>query len=280
MKRRVLLAALLIAASGSACPASGGGPLRAELPPFLSAGVPVSPQITGGDDGRIVSGRALIYGGGYDHREIPLSGENGFAFTWDGTFPDGQGSCPAPAGGYFLSLELTDRDGSTATADSRIYVPEAGPDGETPEYIRFDIRGKLERIDGMSVTVDGTEYSAATFSRIARDLRPGSRVTGSGRAYPGTGKVYVENLEREPGTRFTFTGTADDIGDDYAVIGGTLMFTDAETVRYCPLIGRGDEVYGVYVMENGRRMITEYGPAECGAEADLRTGYGFAEIVR
>ena len=238
----------------------------------------------------IESARAFVYGGGYDHRDIELSSRNNYAFRWDGTFPkdeireteDGEtviveGSVDAPAGWYWLTIEVTDVDGNISCYNSRIHAGESVPQAEpvkAPEYTSFDISGKVNAMDSVSVTVSGTRYMLADFSRIEAGIGENSRVDGKGRAYSKENVLVVESLQAVSETLTPFSGLVDDLGSDYVIIDGHAFIIDSETQRYCADIRTGDYVSGLYRTENRTMVMTEFGPLSCERTEAERTDSG------
>ena len=238
----------------------------------------------------IESARAFVYGCGYDHRDIELSANNNYAFRWDGTFPkdeireteDGEtviieGSVEAPAGWYWLTIEVTDVDGKINCYNTRIHAGDSTPQAEpakAPEYTSFDIRGKVNGMDSVSVTVSGTKYMLADFSRIEAGINENTRVIGKGRAYTKENVLVVETLQAVRETLTPFSGLVDDLGTDYVIIDGHALSIDSETQRYCEDIRTGDYVSGLYRTENGTMIVTEFGPLSCERSEITRTDTG------
>ena len=238
----------------------------------------------------IESARAFVYGRGYDHRDIELSARDNYAFRWDGTFPkdeireteDGEtviieGSIEAPAGWYWLTIEVTDVDGNISCYNSRIHAGESKPQAEqvkAPEYTAFDISGKVNGIDSGSVTVEGTRYMLADFSRIEAGIAENTRVIGKGRAYTKENVLVVESLQAVRETLTPFSGVVDDLGNDYVIIDGHVLAIDGETQFYCEDTRTGDYVSGLYRPENGTMVVTEFGPLSCERSGIERTDTG------
>ena len=238
----------------------------------------------------IKSARAFVYGRGYDHRDIELSARNNYAFRWDGTFPkdefreteDGEtvvieGSVEAPEGWYWLTIEVTDVDGNINCYNTRIHAGESTPQAEpvkAPDYTVFDISGKVNGMDSVSVTVSGTRYMLADFSRIEAGITENTRVTGKGRAYTKENVLVVETLQAVKETLTPFSGLVDDLGFDYVIIDGYAMAIDSETQRYCEDIRTGDYVSGLYRTENGTMIAAEFGPLSCDRNEITRTDTG------
>ena len=238
----------------------------------------------------IESARAFVYGKGYDHRDIELSALNNYAFRWDGTFPkdelreteDGEtlivkGSVEAPAGWYWLTIEVTDVDGNISCYNTRIHSGESTPQAEpikAPEYTSFDISGKVNGMDSVSVTVSGTRYMLADFSRIESGIGENTSVIGKGRAYTKENVLVVETLQTVKETLTPFSGLVDDLGTDYVIIDGHVLVIDSETQRYCEDIRTGDYVSGLYRTENGKMIATEFGPLSCERDEITRTDTG------
>ena len=241
----------------------------------------------------IESARAFVYGRGYDHRDIELSARNNYTFRWDGTFPkneireteDGEtmtveGSIEAPAGWYWLTIEVTDVDGNINCYNSRIHAGESTSQSEpvkAPEFTVFDISGKVNGIDSASVTVSGTRYMLADFSRVETGIGENTRVIGKGRAYTKENVLVVETLQAVKETLTPFSGLVDDLGADYVIIDGHALVIDAETQRYCEDIRTGDYVSGLYRTENGTMIAAEFGPLSCERNEITRTDTGIVE---
>ena len=238
----------------------------------------------------IESARAFVYGRGYDHRDIELSARNNYAFRWDGTFPkdeireteDGEtvvieGSVEAPEGWYWLTIEVTDVDGNISCYNTRIHAGDSTPQAEpvrAPEYTSFDISGKVNGMDSVSVTVSGTRYMLADFSRIEAGIGENTKVTGKGRAYTKENVLVVETLQAVKETLTPFSGLMDDMGTDYVIIDGHALSIDGETQRYCEDIRIGDYVSGLYRTENGTMIASEFGPLSCERNGAERTDTG------
>ncbi len=241
----------------------------------------------------IESARAFVYGRGYDHRDIELSARNNYAFRWDGTFPkdeireteDGEtviieGSVEAPEGWYWLTIEVTDVDGNINCYNTRIHAGESTPQAEpvkVPEYTSFDISGKVNGMDSVSVTVSGTRYMLADFSRIEAGIGENTKVIGKGRAYTKENVLVVETLQAVKETLTPFSGLVDDLGSDYVIIDGHALTIDCETQRYCEDIRTGDYVSGLYRTENGMMIAAEFGPLSCDRNEITRTDTGIVE---
>ena len=237
--------------------------------------------------------RAFVYGRGYDHRDIELSARNNYAFRWDGTFPkdeireneDGktvvvEGSVEAPEGWYWLTIEVTDVDGNISCYNTRIHAGESAPQAEpvkAPEYTVFDISGKVNGMDSVSVTVFGTRYMLADFSRIEAGIGENTRVIGKGRAYTKENVLVVETLQAVKETLTPFSGLVDDMGTDYVIIDGHALAINSETQRYCEDIRNGDYVSGLYRTENGTMIVAEFGPLSCERNEITRTDTGIVE---
>ncbi len=238
----------------------------------------------------IGSARAFVYGRGYDHREIELSAGNDYAFRWDGTFPkdeireteDGEtviieGSVEAPAGWYWLTIEVSDDNGNISCYNSRINAGEKEPHAEpamAPEYTAFNISGKVNAMDSVSITVSGNKYMLADFSRIEAGIGENTRVTGKGRAYTKENVMVVESLQAVRETLTPFSGLVDDLGADYVIIDGHALAVTSETHRYCEDIRTGDYVSGLYRTENGTMTAAEFGPLSCERNEITRTDTG------
>ncbi|MBQ6342255.1 MAG: hypothetical protein IJI41_03925 [Anaerolineaceae bacterium] len=238
----------------------------------------------------IESARAFVYGGGYDHRNIEMSALNNYAFRWDGTFPkdeireteDGEtviieGSVETPAGWYWLTIEVTDVDGNISCYNTRIHAGDSAPQAEpekAPEFTTFDISGKVNGMDSVSVTVSGTRYMLADFSRIEAGIGENNRVIGKGRAYTKENVLVVETLQAVKETLTPFSGLVDDLGSDYVIIDGHALVVDSETQCYCEDIRTGDYVSGLYRTENGTMVVTEFGPLSCERSGIERTDTG------
>ena len=240
----------------------------------------------------IESARAFVYGRGYDHRDIELSAVNNYAFRWDGTFPkdeireteDGEtiiveGSVDAPEGWYWLTIEVTDKDGIIQCYNSRIRVgtPEQPVQNTTPEYTLFDISGRVNTADGVSYTVNGIRYMLADFSRVDQSIAAGTAVTGKGRAYAKENVLVIESLEKVEETLIPFSGLVDDLGSDYVIIDGHALAVTADTQFYCEDTRTGDYVSGLYRMENGKMTVSEFGPLSCERNERSRTDTGIVE---
>ncbi len=238
----------------------------------------------------IESARAFVYGRGYDHRDIELSARNNYAFRWDGTFPkdeireteDGEtviieGSVEATEGWYWLTIEVTDVDGNISCYNTRIHAGEKTPQAEpvkAPEFTVFDISGKVNGMDSVSVTVSGTRYMLADFSRIEAGIGENTKVIGKGRAYTKENVLVVETLQAVKETLTPFSGLVDDLGTDYVIIDGHAQSIDSETQRYCEDIRTGDYVSGLYRIENGTMITAEFGPLSCDRNEITRTDTG------
>ena len=241
----------------------------------------------------IESARAFVYGRGYDHRDIELFAKNNYAFRWDGTFPkdeareteDGEtviieGSVEAPEGWYWLTIEVTDVDGNINCYNTRIHAGKSTPQAEpvkAPEYTSFDISGKVNGMDSVSVTVSGTRYMLADFSRIEAGISNNTRVIGKGRAYTKENVLVVESLQAVKETLTPFSGLVDDLGTDYVIIDGHALAISDETKRYCEDIRTGDYVSGLYRTENGTMIATEFGPLSCERNEITRTDTGIVD---
>ena len=236
--------------------------------------------------------RRLAYfsGGRTAAAAVELSARNNYAFRWDGTFPkdefreteDGEtvvieGSVEAPEGWYWLTIEVTDVDGNINCYNTRIHAGESTPQAEpvkAPDYTVFDISGKVNGMDSVSVTVSGTRYMLADFSRIEAGITENTRVTGKGRAYTKENVLVVETLQAVKETLTPFSGLVDDLGFDYVIIDGYAMAIDSETQRYCEDIRTGDYVSGLYRTENGTMIAAEFGPLSCDRNEITRTDTG------
>ena len=129
-------------------------------------------------------------------------------------------------------------------------------------------------MDSASVTVSGTRYMLADFSRIEAGIGENTRVTGKGRAYTKENVLVVETLQAVNETLTPFSGLVDDLGDDYVIIDGHALSIDSKTQRYCEDIRTGDYVSGLYRTENGRMIATEFGPLSCERNEITRTDTG------
>ena len=277
-------------------PVPGGGYLRLFVPDGSMADMLIRPNVIDAngditdDYSWIASARAFVYGGGYDHRAIELSAENNYAFRWDGTFPKdeyreviegeiiaAEGSVDAPAGWYWLTIETTDKNGAISCWNSRILAGDIQPvrqQDNDPEYTVFEIAGKVNAADTVSVTVGGSRYMLADFSRIGPDISEGISVTGRGRAYKKENVLVVESLKAVEETYFPFSGLIDDLGSSYVIIDGQSMFLANETEKYCEDIRSGDYVSGLFREENGEKIVTEFGPLSCERNGIARTAAG------
>ena len=158
-----------------------------------------------------------------------------------------------------------------------IYAGESTPQAEpikTPEFTPFDISGKVNGMDSVSVTISGTRYMLADFSRIESGISENTRVIGKGRAYTKENVLVVETLQAVKETLTPFSGLVDDLGTDYVIIDSHALVVDSETQRYCEDIRTGDYISGLYRMENGALIVTEFGPLGCERSEITRTDTG------
>lgn len=129
----------------------------------------------------------------------------------------------------------------------------------------------------VSVTVSGTRYMLADFSRIESGIGENARVIGKGRAYAKENVLVVETLQLVKDTLTPFSGLVDDFGTDYVIIDGHALVIDSETQRYCEDIRMGDYVSGLYRTENGKMIVAEFGPLSCERDEITRTDTGIVE---
>ncbi len=222
----------------------------------------------------IASARAFVYGRGYDHALIELSAANNYAFMWDGYFPT---DVKAPSGWYWLTVEFTDLLGNVECYNSRIRVDwdEPEPEVSVPQYRTFDISGTVNEMDKVSVTVNGSRYMLADFSKVGAGISQGARVTGTGRAYTKENVLVIETLEQIPDEQLPFNGLIDDIGNDYVIIDGHALVIDENTKFYCDDTRVGDYVSGLYTADSLNRMyVTEFGPLSCERDVITRVDSG------
>ena len=191
-----------------------------------------------------------------------------------------EGSVDAPEGWYWLTIEVTDVDGKISCYNTRIHAGESTPQAEpakVPEYTVFDISGKVNGMDSVSVTVSGTRYMLADFSRIEAGIGENTKVIGKGRAYTKENVLVIETLKAVKETLTPFSGLVDDLGSDYVIIDGHALSIDSETQRYCEDIRTGDYVSGLYRTENGTMIAAEFGPLSCERNEITRTDTGIVE---
>ena len=127
----------------------------------------------------------------------------------------------------------------------------------------FDISGKVNGMDSVSLTVSGTRYMLADFSRIEAGIGENTRVIGKGRAYAKENVLVLETLQAFRETLTPFSGLVDDLSTDYVIIDGHALAINEETQRYCEDIRTGDYVSGLYRIENGTMIASEFGPLSC-----------------
>lgn len=228
----------------------------------------------------VKSMRAFVYGRGFDHAEIKMSPDNGYAVMWDGIFPT---NVTAPEGWYWLTIEVTDVVGNIDCYNYRIWAPStdnAPKPVETnePAYKAFDISGIVDSFDKVSVTVNGVRYMLADFSQVASDITVGSKVSGKGRAYTKENVLVAETLTKLSETTMPFNGLVDDLGDDYVIIDGHALVLDKTTQFYCVDTRVGDYVSGLYTVDAQNRMhVTEFGPLSCERDVITRTDTGIVK---
>ena len=190
------------------------------------------------------------------------------------------GSVRAPAGWYWLTVETTDIHGNTSCSNSRIHtenIPAQMP--ADPGYTVFEISGRVDAADSLSITVDGTRYLLADFSRIGPGIAKECRVTGPGRFYSKENGPVIDTLLLVHETITPFSGIAEDIGDTYVIIDGRAMLLADSTERYCSDIRTGDYVYGFYKEENSTKIVTEFGLPDCDRNSFSRTDTGIVTNI-
>ena len=176
--------------------------------------------------------------------------------TEDGETVIIEGSVEAPEGWYWLTIEVTDVDGNINCYNTRIHAGKSTPQAEpvkAPEYTSFDISGKVNGMDSVSVTVSGTRYMLADFSRIEAGISNNTRVIGKGRAYTKENVLVVESLQAVKETLTPFSGLVDDLGTDYVIIDGHALAISDETKRYCEDIRTGDYVQVSSITNNSQQ---------------------------